>query len=41
VLREIWVAVRPSGHSQEILASLQARLAPTSSTLPASPSPLR
>ena len=37
VLRERWVAVRPSGHSQEILASLQALIAPAPS-LP-SPSP--
>ncbi len=41
VLRERWVAVRPSGHSQEILASLQARVAaPTASAAPA-PSPSR
>jgi peroxiredoxin Q/BCP len=39
VLRERWVAVRPSGHSQEILASLQARIA-TAPSLP-SPSPSR
>ncbi len=37
VLRERWVAVRPSGHSQEILASLQSLVAATPS-LP-SPSP--
>ncbi len=36
ILRERWVAVRPSGHSQEILASLQARIAATPS-----PSPIR
>jgi len=41
VLRERWVAVRPSGHSQEILASLQARIAATPSLTPQSPSPLR
>ena len=37
VLRERWVAVRPSGHSQEILASLQSLVAAAPS-LP-SPSP--
>ena len=37
VLRERWVAVRPSGHSQEILASLQSLIAAAPS-LP-SPSP--
>ena len=37
VLRQRWVAVRPSGHSQEILASLQALIAAAPS-LP-SPSP--
>jgi peroxiredoxin Q/BCP len=41
VLREIWVAVRPSGHSQEILASLQARIASAPSPTPQTPSPLR
>ena len=35
VLRERWVAVRPSGHSQEILASLQSLIA----AAPSSPSP--
>ena len=39
VLRASWVAVRPSGHSQEILASLQSLIAAAPS-LP-SPSPSR
>jgi len=39
VLRERWVAVRPSGHSQEILASLQSLIA-AAPPLP-SPSPSR
>ena len=39
VLRTSWVAVRPSGHSQEILASLQSLIAAAPS-LP-SPSPSR
>ena len=39
VLRERWVAVRPSGHSQEILASLQGLIA-AAPPLP-SPSPSR
>ena len=38
VLRQRWVAVRPSGHSQEILASLQARIAAAPSLLSPSPS---
>jgi peroxiredoxin Q/BCP len=41
VLRETWVAVRPSVHSQDILASLQARIAATPSPTPPSSSPLR
>jgi hypothetical protein len=27
VLRQIWVAVRPSGHSQDVLASLKRQAA--------------
>ena len=41
VLRERWVAVRPSGHSQEILAALQARIAAAPSLPSPSPSPIR
>jgi peroxiredoxin Q/BCP len=41
VLRERWVAVRPSGHSQEILASLQALIAAAPSLPSPSPSPSR
>ena len=41
VLRERWVAVRPSAHSQEILASLQARITAIPSPIPPSPSSSR
>jgi len=41
VLRKRWVAVRPSGHSQEILAALQARIAAAPSLPSPSPSPIR